>query len=162
MARIIRNNKGTLNVPKISECVEAFILSRRTQNCSFQTIKFYKKKLPQIVTWFEDEGITEFEDISPTDIRVYLNQQGDIAIVLQTQTVDWSGQIYIVRINGDDVTVKKVVENSNGLELIPMNPKYGSMKYTKDQVRDLPIEILGRVVEIRRNLNKNKRNGKRL
>lgn len=85
-------------------------------------------------------------------------QEGDIAIVLQTQTVDWSGQIYIVRINGDDVTVKKVVESSAGLELIPMNPKYGSMKYTKDQVRDLPIEILGRVVEIRRTLNSNKLN----
>lgn len=85
-------------------------------------------------------------------------QEGDIAVVLQTQTVDWSGQIYIVRINGDDVTVKKVIESSAGLELIPMNPKYGSMKYTKDQVRDLPIEILGRVVEIRRTLNSNKLN----
>ena len=74
MAKIIRNDKGTTNVPKISECVEAFILSRRTQNCTFQTIRFYQKKLPQIVAWLEAENITRFEEISPTDIRIYLDQ----------------------------------------------------------------------------------------
>ena len=74
MAKIIRNDKGTTSVPEISECVEAFILSRRTQNCTFQTIRFYQKKLPQIVAWLEAENITRFEEISPTDIRIYLDQ----------------------------------------------------------------------------------------
>lgn len=76
--------------------------------------------------------------------------EGDIAIVLQTCDVKVSGKIYVVRINGDDVTVKKVEKSERGLELIPLNPKYGHLSFTPEQVQALPIEIVGRVIEIRR------------
>lgn len=89
-------------------------------------------------------------------------QEGDIAIILQTPVIETSGLIYVVRINGDDVTLKKVVKTDMGLDLIPLNPKYGAMKYTAEQVHNLPIEIVGIAVEIRRSLNKNKKNGKQI
>lgn len=75
--------------------------------------------------------------------------EGDVVIVKQQSTVD-SGQIAIVLVNGDEATVKKVRFRNNGIELIAFNSyAYEPHFYSAEEIRRLPVEIIGRVVELR-------------
>lgn len=75
--------------------------------------------------------------------------EGDVVIVKQQSTVD-SGQIAIVLVNGDEATVKKVRFRNNGIELIAFNSYvYEPHFYSAEEIQRLPVEIIGRVVELR-------------
>lgn len=77
---------------------------------------------------------------------------GDIVIVRQQSTVD-SGQIAIVLIDGEDATAKEVRESPEGITLVGHNVAvYTPHFYSYQQVEELPIQIIGIVVEIRRKL----------
>lgn len=73
---------------------------------------------------------------------------GDVVIVRKQSTIE-SGQIAIVRVNGYDATVKKVLINDGGITLVPFNSSYDPIYYSKKQIQELPVEIAGRVVELR-------------
>lgn len=73
---------------------------------------------------------------------------GDVVIVQRQDDVE-SGDIAIVTVNSSDATCKKVVKTADGLMLMPLNPAYTPMFYTAAQCRDLPVAILGKVVELR-------------
>lgn len=73
---------------------------------------------------------------------------GDIVIVRVQQTIE-SGETAIVRINGDEATCKKVKRTPEGIMLISTNPAYEPMFFTPKQVQELPVEIIGKVVELR-------------
>ena len=74
---------------------------------------------------------------------------GDIVIVRQQPTAD-SGDIVIALVNGDESTIKKLKLIDDGLMLIPANPAYEPMYYTRKQIDTLPVSIIGKVVELRR------------
>ena len=78
-------------------------------------------------------------------------QDGDKVIVQQQSDVE-SGQIAIVLINGDDATCKEIKKMDNSLMLISRNPNYAPMVFTSDEVINKPVQIIGRVIEIRRTL----------
>jgi repressor LexA len=80
-------------------------------------------------------------------------KDGDIAIVLHTEQVE-TGDIAVVRVNGDDVTIKRIKKNGNILTLIPSNEKYGQLVFTAEQIQTLPVTIVGKVLEIRRKFTK--------
>ena len=73
---------------------------------------------------------------------------GDIVIVRIQQTIE-SGETAIVRINGDEATCKKVKRTPEGMMLISTNPVYEPMFFSPKQVQELPVEIIGKVVELR-------------
>lgn len=73
---------------------------------------------------------------------------GDVVIVRRQPDVD-SGDIAVVLVNGDDATVKKVKKSPQGVTLIPSNPAYEPMYYSNEEIESLPVQILGRVVELR-------------
>ena len=73
----------------------------------------------------------------------------DIVIVRQQPTAD-SGDIVIALVNGDESTIKKLKLTDDGLMLIPANPAYEPMYYTRKQIDTLPVSIIGKVVELRR------------
>ena len=75
-------------------------------------------------------------------------QSGDVVIVRKQPTVD-DGQIAVVLVNGDSATVKVLRRTTNGLSLVPTNPDYSPIIYTQDQIRSLPVIVLGLVVELR-------------
>ena len=76
--------------------------------------------------------------------------EGDVVIVRQQPEVE-NGEIAIVLVNGNDATVKEVKEGPDGLTLIGHNVGvYSPHFYTREQIQDLPIRILGKVVELRR------------
>lgn len=76
--------------------------------------------------------------------------EGDVVIVRQQPEVE-NGEIAIVLVNGNDATVKEVKEGPDGLTLIGHNVGvYSPHFYTREQIQDLPIRIIGKVVELRR------------
>ena len=76
-------------------------------------------------------------------------KDGDI-VVVRKQSVVENRDIAIVRINGEDATCKKIEITDKGITLIPINPEYESKFFTKEEVETLPIEIVGKVFEVRR------------
>lgn len=76
---------------------------------------------------------------------------GDIVVVRVQPVVD-NGQIAIVCINGETATCKRVMRYEKELCLVSINPAYETMRFTPDEVNNLPVTVLGRVIEIRRKL----------
>lgn len=75
--------------------------------------------------------------------------EGDIVIVKQQNAVE-NGQIAIVLVNGDEATVKKVFIRETGIELVAFNSfAYEPHFYSFKEVEELPVKIIGRVVELR-------------
>ena len=74
---------------------------------------------------------------------------GDVVIVRRQPDVD-SGDIAVVLVNGNDATVKQISKSNAGLTLIGWNPSvYTPKTYNKKECKELPVTILGKVVEIR-------------
>lgn len=74
--------------------------------------------------------------------------EGDVVIVRKQSDVD-SGNIAIVLVNGEEATIKKIQKFDGGINLIPSNPSYDVRTYTNEQINSLPVQILGKVVELR-------------
>lgn len=72
----------------------------------------------------------------------------DVVIVRQQPTVD-SGDIAIVIINGMEATCKKIIKHKDGIELVSLNTFYKSMFYSNEQIEQLPVRVLGKVIELR-------------
>jgi repressor LexA len=73
---------------------------------------------------------------------------GDVVIVRKQADVD-SGDIAVAFIGNDTVTVKRIKKSPNGVMLVPNNPVYEPIFYSNQEVEELPIRILGKVVELR-------------
>ena len=74
--------------------------------------------------------------------------EGDVVIVRRQPDVE-SGEIAVVLVNGDCATVKKIVKHANGISLVSSNAAYMPMFYTMQEIEDLPVEVLGKVIELR-------------
>ena len=74
--------------------------------------------------------------------------EGDVVIVRQQSDAD-SGDVVIVQVNGDKATCKRLAKYSSGISLISFNPAYEPMNYTNEQIEQLPVTIIGKVVENR-------------
>ncbi len=75
--------------------------------------------------------------------------EGDVVIVRKQPTLE-SGEIGVIVVNGCDATVKKVVKQTNGISLVALNQEVFSTKfYDNKEIVELPVKILGKVVELR-------------
>lgn len=78
-----------------------------------------------------------------------LFSDGDIAIVHRQDDFE-SGNTCIVLINGDEATVKKVIKVEDGIDLIAMNPYYPKKHFSNEEMKDIPVKVIGKVVEARK------------
>ena len=77
---------------------------------------------------------------------------GDTVIVRQQSYIE-SGQIAIVLVDSEDATAKQVKESPDGITLIGHNAAvYTPQFYSAQEIEDLPVKIIGRVIEVRREL----------
>lgn len=78
----------------------------------------------------------------------------DIVIFKQTSTCE-SGDDCCIRINGFDATFKRVRIQDTGINVIPLNENnstgFVSTFFSKEEIINKPVEILGVVKQIRRN-----------
>ena len=108
------------------------------------------------------EEILDYEEISPQlaatgdffALQIKGNSmepricENDVVIVRKQSDVD-SGDVAVVLVNSMDATVKKVIKKGTSLSLVPFNPNYDVMIYTAEEVSRLPVNIIGKVVELR-------------
>ena len=73
--------------------------------------------------------------------------EGDTVIVRRTDEVP-DGSICVALI-GDEATVKKADIKNGMIILTALNPAYEPLVFTPEQVRSLPVKIIGRVIELR-------------
>lgn len=74
---------------------------------------------------------------------------GDTVIV-RSQPEANNGDIAIVLVNGDEATCKKIKKMPEGIMLLPLNPDYEPTFYSNKEIEQLPVRIIGKVVEQRR------------
>ena len=74
---------------------------------------------------------------------------GDVAIIRKQLTFE-NGEICAVYVNGYNATLKRIVRLPGGaLMLQPLNQSYDPQVYTKKEQKELPVIILGKLVELR-------------
>lgn len=74
----------------------------------------------------------------------------DIVIIRQQNTVE-NGEIAVVLVNGKKASIKQIIKQDNGIILNGFNSSlYPPVFYTNQQIEELPITILGKVIESRR------------
>lgn len=75
--------------------------------------------------------------------------EDDVVIVKKQSDVE-SGEIAVVIVNGCDATVKKIIKEPNGIMLVANNAAvYPPKFYDQEAVINLPVRIIGKVVELR-------------
>lgn len=78
--------------------------------------------------------------------------EGDTVILRKATTCD-SGDDCAVLVNGDEATLKRVFLHEDGaIELRPVNAAYPPRTYSPAEVEDLPVQLIGVVVELRRKI----------
>lgn len=75
-------------------------------------------------------------------------RDNDIIIVRKQEYVD-NGDVAVVLVNGQDATVKKIKRSQDGIMLIASNPAYDPIFYTNEEIETLPVQVIGKVVELR-------------
>ena len=74
----------------------------------------------------------------------------DIVLFQKADDCD-SGNECAVIVNGDEATFKKVIKQSNGIVLQPLNTTdFMPVFYSNDEVESLPVQVIGVAKEIRR------------
>lgn len=75
--------------------------------------------------------------------------EGD-TVIIRKQPVCDSGDDCVVIINACEATLKRIHVYQDGIELEAVNKMYGRKKYSNEEIKALPVVILGVVVEQRR------------
>lgn len=110
--------------------------------------------------WLAEENVVDYITLKETipNINEYyalkitgqsmlpLLSEGDLVIVHDQDDVE-SGQTAVILINGEEATVKKVIKTNDGIELHAMNPYYPVKKFTYEDMKNIPVKIIGRVKE---------------
>ena len=100
-----------------------------------------------------DEEVTE-EDFYKGDYFLQIQgdsmigsgiMDGDLALIKQCSTVS-SGEIAVVMIGDDEVTVKKVIKKPDMLVLEATKPLTENRYFSQQEIQQLPIRIIGKVI----------------
>ena len=75
-------------------------------------------------------------------------REGDVVIVRKQPDVNHDDTA-IVLVNGGEATIKRVLKTEAGIFLAPNNPTFETKFYSNKDIAELPVQILGKVVELR-------------
>lgn len=115
----------------------------------------------EAINTFDQDDPDSWEEISRTDDAQYfalrirgnsmepLIRYGEIVIVRKQDEYN-DGDIVIALVDGNEGVCKLLEYRDNGgLCLRSLNPEYPPMIYTREQIENLPVRIMGRCVERR-------------
>lgn len=80
-----------------------------------------------------------------------LIQYGDIVIVRIDEEYH-DGDFVVALVNGNEGMCKQLEYRNHGIALMSMNPAYPVQEYSDEQIRDIPVKIMGRITEVRHRL----------
>jgi len=108
---------------------------------------------------FAEEQLLGYEEVSDAEINkgdYFLQVKGDSMtgshifdgskVYVKSQSYVNSGEIGVVIINGDEATIKKVIKQKDLLILEATNPDYENRYFTAQEVAELPVSIIGKVI----------------
>lgn len=75
--------------------------------------------------------------------------EGDIVVVRRQEDFE-SGDIVVAIVNGEEATIKKGKKTSTGILLQPLNTAYDPLVYTYDEMKSIPVIIVGIVKQLKR------------
>ena len=94
----------------------------------------------------EETFFLEVKGDSMINARIY---EGDRVRIRKQSHLDNNGDIMAVRVNGDEATLKRVYKQETGLVLQSENPQYAPMFFSDKDVENLPVEIIGKAIEVK-------------
>ncbi len=74
----------------------------------------------------------------------------DDIVIIKKQDDFESGDIVVALINGNEATIKKAKKNDNSILLQPLNPSYEPLIFTYDEMKKIPVKIIGIVKQLKR------------
>ena len=74
---------------------------------------------------------------------------GDIVIVKRQQTAE-TGDIVIALVANENGICKRLIRKQDGITLKSINAEYGDFVYDNEQIKNLPVAVIGKVEEMRR------------
>lgn len=130
------NNKAT-KIPVFSQVAAGIPIS------AIEDIIDYEEISEQMANQGEYFGLRIKGDSMEPRIRT-----GDVVIVRKQETIE-NGEVAIVLINGEEGTCKKIKKTPEGVYLLSLNQAYEPIFYTNKEIEELPVQIVGKVVELR-------------
>lgn len=74
---------------------------------------------------------------------------GDIVIVRKQSTAE-TGDIVIALVANQNGICKRLIRKQDGITLKSINTEYGDFTYSNDEIKTLPVSVIGKVEEMRR------------
>lgn len=74
-------------------------------------------------------------------------EDGDVVIVRKQSDAD-DGDVVIAIVNGNDAVCKRLRKYDHSIALVSNNPAYPPMYFTLQDTQDIPVRIIGRVMEL--------------
>lgn len=75
--------------------------------------------------------------------------EDDIVIIKKQEDFE-SGDLVVALINGDEATIKKGKKSDNSILLQPLNTNYEPLIFTYDEIKNIPVTIVGIVKQLKR------------
>lgn len=75
--------------------------------------------------------------------------ENDIVIVKKQENFE-NGDLVVAIINGDEATIKKGRKSDNSILLQPLNTAYEPLIFTYDEMKTIPVTIIGIVKQLKR------------
>lgn len=74
----------------------------------------------------------------------------DDIVIIKKQDDFENGDIVVAIINGDEATIKKGKKSENSILLQPLNTNYEPLIFTYDEMKSIPVTIVGIVKQLKR------------
>ena len=74
----------------------------------------------------------------------------DDIVIIKKQDDFENGDIVVAIINGDEATIKKGKKSNTGILLQPLNTNYEPLVFTYDEMKTIPVTIVGIVKQLKR------------
>lgn len=74
----------------------------------------------------------------------------DDIVIIKKQNDFENGDIVVAIINGDEATIKKGKKSDSSILLQPLNTAYEPLIFTYDEMKNIPVEIIGIVKQLKR------------
>lgn len=71
-------------------------------------------------------------------------------VIVRKQDDFESGNIVVALINGDEATIKKAKKSENSILLQPLNTNYEPLIFSKEEMKTIPVKIIGIVKKLDR------------
>ena len=121
----------------------------------------------EAISTFDENDPDSWEEISQIEakqgkyfaLRVRGNSMeplihyGDVVIVRIDEEYH-DGDFVVALVNGNEGMCKQLEYRNHGIALLSMNPEFPAQEYSDDQIKNLPVKIMGRITEVRHKIGR--------